>query len=89
MAFSYTKDTGDQVLGRLKMTTGTYTNGSGDTGGNIDTGLTMCEMLLLQPKGDSAIATANAVNESFPIAGSAVTVVTADDEDGYWIAFGY
>lgn len=67
---------------------GTYTNGSGETGGDINTGLTSCEAIFLQPIGSSVIATAPVVNETLPVAGSAVTVVTADDEDGWWMAIG-
>jgi hypothetical protein len=80
---SYSKS-GDKIVTR-----GTYTNGSGDTGGDIDTGLTVCEFIQLQPSGSSVIATAPVVNETLPVAGSAVTVVTADNEDGYWRAEGY
>ena len=77
------------VMGNKRVHFGTYTNGSGDTGGDINTGLRSCEFLSLQPGGSSAIATAPVVNETLPVAGSAVTVVTADDEDGNWMAIGY
>lgn len=76
-------------VGNKRWSFGTYTNGSGDTGGNINTGLRSCEFISLQPSGSSVIATAPVVNETLPIAGSAVTVVTADNEDGYWMAIGY
>ncbi len=76
-------------VGNKRWSWGTYTNGSGDTGGNINTGLRLCEHIQLQPSGSSAIATAPVVNETLPIAGSAITVVTADNEDGYWMAIGY
>ncbi|RSD36521.1 MAG: hypothetical protein CI952_38 [Methanohalophilus sp.] len=87
MAFAY-EVTDRGVFGDKKYTRGTYTNALGDTGGDINTGLGLCEMLILQPTGASAIATAPVVNEILPVDGSAVTVVTADDEDGMWIAFG-
>lgn len=77
------------VMGDKKYSRGTYTNGSGETGGDIDTGLAVCEALMLQPGGSAAIATAPVVNETLPVAGSAVTVVNADNEDGNWFAFGY
>jgi hypothetical protein len=80
---------GQAVEGNLRITYGTYTNGSGDTGGDIDTGLPVCDFIMLQPGGSSAIATASVVNETLPVAGSAVTVVTADNEDGTWFAFGH
>lgn len=67
---------------------GTYTNGSGDTGGDIDTSLQTCDAIFLQPGGASVVATAPVVNETLPVSGSAVTVVTADNEDGTWMAVG-
>lgn len=77
------------VFGNKRVNFGTYTNGSGDTGGDINTGLKTCEFISLQPNAAAVIATAPVVNETLPVAGSAVTVVTADDEDGYWMAVGY
>jgi len=88
MAFSSTI-TSYSKAGDKMVTRGTYTNGNGETGGDIDTGLAICEFIQLQPSGSSAIATAPVVNETLPVAGSAVTVVTADNEDGYWRAEGY
>ena len=41
--------TSQGVQGNKKITKGTYTNGSGDSGGDVDTALIMCESLLLQP----------------------------------------
>lgn len=82
--------TGVNYFGNKKIVWGTYTNGSGDTGGDIATGLSTVDYLDLQSKGSSVIATAPVVNETFPLSNStgAVTVVTADNEDGYWFAFG-
>jgi hypothetical protein len=76
-------------VGNKRWSWGTYTNGSGDTGGDINTGLSLCEVIMLQPGGSAVIATAPVVNETLPVAGSAVTVVTADDEDGTWFAIGH
>lgn len=80
---------GSTVFGNKRVTWGTFTNAGGDTGGNIDTGLGTCEFIALQSGGTAVIATAPVVNETLPIAGSAVTIVTAADEDGQWWAFGY
>ncbi len=88
MAFASTiADKG--VMGDKKYARGTYTNGAEDSGGNIDTGLSVCEILILQPTGTAVIATAPVVNETLPVAGNAITVVTAVGEDGIWLAFGY
>ena len=88
MAFTSAK-TGFTVEGNNRMAYGTYTNTAGSTGGNIDTGLPLCDMIILQPNGAAVSANANAVNETLPVAGAAVTIVTDADEDGYWIAFGH
>ena len=73
------------VFGNKVVSYGTYTSG-GTTGGDIDTGVKVCELLLLQPKG--GVASTSAVNETLPMDGSAVTVVIASGVDGYWLAIG-
>lgn len=77
------------VMGNKKYARGIYTNGAGDSGGNIDTGLVMCEFMDLQPIGAAVIASAPVVNETLPVAGVAVTIVNTADEDGIWRALGY
>ena len=77
------------IMGDRKETHGTYTNGGGDTGGDIDTGLRVCEYIQLQPTGAAVVASAPSVNETLPADGSAITVVNTADEDGNWIAWGY
>lgn len=77
------------VMGNKKYAMGTFTNASGDTGGNIETGLTVCEFMSLQSTGTAVIANAPVINEAFPAAGNAVTIVTTDNEDGIWFALGY
>jgi hypothetical protein len=87
LAFAYTV-TKKMLVGDLVRTHGTYTNGSGDTGGNIDTQMDRCLWIKMTAKGTAVVATAPAANETFPCEGHAVTVVTADNEDGYWEAEG-
>ena len=77
------------VRGNKKVRKGTYTNGGGDTGGDIDTGLTVCTDLILTPTGSSVNTNAPVVNETLPIAGAAVTIVTDDGADGIWEAEGH
>jgi hypothetical protein len=89
MAFASAITQRPMAVGNKRWSFGTYTNGQGDTGGNINTGLRSCEFISLQPNSSSVIATAPVVNETLPVDGTAVTVVTADDEDGYWMAVGY
>ena len=88
MAFSYTVER-RTVIGNLRLVAGTYTNASGDTGGDINTGLVRVEHFQLQPKGTAILASAPVVNETLPMSGGTVTIVTNDDEDGTWCAIGY
>jgi hypothetical protein len=81
--------TGRTVFGNKRVHFGTFTNGASDAGGNINTGLRSCEAMLLQHGGAGAVASAPAVNETLPAAGSAITIVTTAGADGYWTAVGY
>lgn len=87
MAFAYTVDR-YFVQGNKKVREGSYTNGSGDSGGDIDTGLTVVESIALEPTGDAVIANHPSINETLPHAG-AITIVTTASEDGQWTAKGY
>jgi len=78
-------------LGRNKIRFGTFTNTGGSTGGDIDSGMKLCDFLVPWFMKNAAIATFIGTNEDFsagPIAGNAITIVTAADEDGYWLAVG-
>lgn len=75
---------GDKIV-----TKGTFTASGSEKGGDIDTGLTICESITLTPSGSSVAADQCAVDETFPCAGSAVTIVTTAGVDGYWRAEGY
>jgi hypothetical protein len=87
MAFTFAKQY-DFVAGDLRFTAGTFTNSAGGTGGDIYTGLQKAEGLLIQHKGSAAVATFPVVNEVFPKA-DPITIVTAADKSGYWLAFGH
>ena len=76
------------VFGNKRVHTGTWT-GSSVTGGNINTGLRLCEHMQLSIKSSAVGTNAPAVNESFPVAGSAVTIVHDSGQNGYWLAIGY
>lgn len=77
-----------QSVGDFAFAFGTYTNGGGDSGGDIDTGLKEVHVMILQPGGGSVIASAPSVDETLPFDGSAVTVVNTTGEDGQWFAIG-
>lgn len=77
------------VAGDRAIAFGTFTNGTtGDTGGDIQTGLKRVDYINLQHTGTSVTSNAPVVNESFPLSGGDVTIVTDDDADGIWTAYG-
>lgn len=92
MAFAYTitqtiplRDAHGMV-GPMVMVTGTYSNGGGDSGGEIVTGL---ETLLFGNVNcglsQSATVPITSINDS---AAGAMTITTVVDEDGEWMAVG-
>ena len=88
MAFS-SEIKGYGKSGDKTTTWGTFTNGGSDTGGDINTGLVICESLSIEFTGSAVVSDAAAINESFPCSGNAVTIVTAADAGGIWRAVGY
>ena len=74
------------VMGDVRYAMGTFTNTSGSTGGDIATGLTKCDILLLQHTGSTVVGNAPVVNEIFPGATGDPTIVTDSNEDGIWWA---
>ena len=87
MAFSSAIVGHPTVMGNKVVSWGTYTNSS-STGGDIDTGIHSVDFMTLQPTGASVSSNAPVINETFPVAGSAVTIVTDNNEVGIWIAIG-
>ena len=86
MAFAFEKKE-EWVAGDIRMSRGTFTNGAGNTGGNIYTGLQKVYGMVLQHSGSAVVATFPVINETFPVS-DPVTIVTADNGDGYWLAYG-
>lgn len=78
--------TGRSKIATKNVTWGTWTTDT--TGGDIDTGLTVCDFISLQTSGAAVSADQSSVNETLPIAGSAVTIVCTSGADGYWWAMG-
>jgi len=76
------------AVGNKKQTWGTYTSDGGSTGGDVDTGLRVCEGIFLQPKAAAVSASAPVYNETLPCLGNAVTIVTIANEVGTWWAMG-
>lgn len=79
---------GTTVFGNKRVKWGTFTTSSTDTGGDIATGLTRVDMMLLQHSGASDVDDAPAVNETFPLSGGDVTIVHTASANGYWLAIG-
>ena len=75
-------------MGTKKVVTGTFTNTSGSTGGDVVTGLRKVDFISCQHTGAAAIASAPSANETFPLASGDVTIVTTADADGIWFAVG-
>ena len=88
MAFEYTVD-GKTLMGSIWMAYGTFTNGGGDTGGDIDTELPHILTFIIQEGGGTVVTNRSVVNATFPLLSRIVPIVTDADVDGYWIAYGY
>lgn len=88
MAFSYTRNTEEKPFGGAKLVFGTYTNSGSTTGGDISTGLSTVLAVYLQTTSSSVATNAPAVNESFPLTGGDVTIITDAGGDGVWMALG-
>lgn len=87
MAFAYTVKSTDAMGQGVKI--GTYTSTGGSTGGDIVTGLNIVNHIQLQPKGTAVSANQPVVNETLPLQGGTVTIVTSANEVGTWMAIGY
>ena len=79
---------GRSVMGSECMTWGTYEDSSAGTEDDINTKLHICTRMILQPYGSAAGTDAPAINETFPLDGSAVTIITVASETGMWVAWG-
>lgn len=76
------------VAGDKAIAYGTYASSGGAVGGDIDTGLSNAEIVVLQPRGTSVATNASVVNETFPANTGSVTIVTDANQVGGWIAIG-
>ena len=79
---------GRSVLGDKAMTWGTYTDSSAGTADDVNTKLHLCELFFIIPYGATAITDAGAVDETLPVAGSAVTFIVKASQAGLWVAIG-
>jgi len=74
--------------GSLAKVIGAFTNTSGSTGGEVSTGLKSVESITFTHTGAAVVVSAPVANESFPLAGGDVTLVTVADTNGIWTAIG-
>jgi hypothetical protein len=81
MAFAYTVD-GGSVAGDFRVKWGSYTNGGGDTGGAIVTGLATAPIHGVTNSTDE-----NAIE--IVEASGTLTIDCTDGDDGKWFAFGF
>ena len=82
MAFAYTR-TFREVIGRSRCSAGTFTNGSSDTGGDIDTGIKSISYANVSFTGH-----VDSGNPKFTVSAPTITVLCDEGADGYWIAIG-
>jgi hypothetical protein len=83
MTFSYAVSKRIPLGGGKFLAMGTYTNGSGDTGGTIISGFSSITAMD-SSCGTSQSDTANLMTAS----GGTITLTTVDNEDGTWWALG-
>ena len=76
------------TIGKYRVHFGTFTNGAGDSGGDIDTKMKLCIFLIPFAKTATADVYVDEDFSSGPLDGSAITIVSALDADGYWLAVG-
>ncbi len=79
------------IIGDRKVVVGRWSNDGGSTGGDIDTGLRICENLRLQVVGPAATSNIAVVHSAtaFPIAGNKITIITILNTAGLYEAYGY
>lgn len=88
MAFTSTILERAKSIGHMRMSFGSF-NAYATTGGDINTGLNKCHMMMLTHKGTGVEASVAVVNETMPCTGTAVTIVCNASDQGYWLAYGY
>ena len=76
-------------IGGVRKVSGNYINTGGATGGKIQTGLTVVNAFKLQPWGAAVVTSFPVVNETLPLNGGTVTIVTLANESGCWFAEGF
>ena len=79
---------GRAVVGNECCTWGTYSDAAPAGTGEINTKLHICNRIFIQPYGATVATNATTVDETLPMAGSAITIVCDNSQVGLWIAWG-
>jgi len=74
------------TIGDRKVTYGTF--GDASSGGEIDTGLEICEWMFLQGTATTASGSAFVITGSLPRSGTAVPIDSVSSPGGIWVAYG-
>jgi len=92
MAWAYTVDARPHVMGDMVMFTGTFTNDSGSTGGNVTlTNLLVNVFAAGATAGPSTAGSGAGVDGVFCLVArdtSAITIQSVADQTGTWFALG-
>jgi hypothetical protein len=76
----------ETVTGNNRLICGSFANAG--TGGEIRTGLNQVYDFMIQPNAAAVVADGSTVNETFPLPGGVVTIVTTAATAGYFLAIG-
>lgn len=81
---------GQTVMGNKTVMWGEWTNGGGDTGGDIATGLRHVDFLTMELYAAAVVANNPVVNETHTdtVLPASPTIVTNAGDDGRWLAIG-
>lgn len=74
-------------IGDRKATVGTWTTEL--TGGVINTGLEVCEAMVLTPSGNTLVTAPPSVVSALPTNGDSITILSPQATNGIYIAYGY
>jgi len=75
------------VIGDRKVAVGKFTTEL--TGGNINTGLEVCEAMVLVPSGNTLVTAPPSVVSALPAPGDSITILSPHGTDGIYIAYGH
>jgi hypothetical protein len=87
MTFTSTIAKHKNISGDKRVNHGTFTQGGGDTGGKIWTGLRTVQFCSVQHTGNSAVSNSPSTVQNFPC-DDGIDIVTTAGACGIWLALG-